>query len=394
MSSILIAPVRFYQYAISPFTPAACRHVPSCSEYSVQALKMHGPGRGGLMAVQRIARCHPWGTSGFDPVPKIIIKKVNMNKYMSVKKSAPYYDLLKGKLVMALLILLAFMVSCGPGQPQAEESGNSKVLVSILPYKYFVENIADGLIDVMVLIPPGSSPHVYDPTPRQMAVINHVDIYFYNGNLTFERSLIDKMKDNFPNLELYCVDDGIEVIENEDCSNDDDHSGHDHKHLGIDPHTWLSTVNGKIIANNVFTILSHKYPQHKAEFLDNYEQLIAEIDRVHFEITEQLANIPTRKFMIFHPSLSYFARDYHLQQIPVEFEGKEPSPAQLKASIDLAKREGLKTILIQKEFDMDNAKIIAAEIGGEVVQIDPLSGNWNKSLMDIAKKIRLSTQEL
>ena len=344
--------------------------------------------------MQRIARCHPWGTSGFDPVPKIIIKKVNMNKYMPGKKSTPHYDLLKGKMVMAFLILLTFMVSCRPGQQQSEESKNPKVLVSILPYKYFVENIADDLVDVMVLIPPGSSPHAFDPTPRQMAKISHVDIYFYNGNLTFEQSLIDKMKDNYPNLEFFCVDDGIEIIVNEESFDDDDHFGHDHKHHGIDPHTWLSTVNGRIIAKNVYSILSQKYPQHKEEFLENYNQLVAEIDMVHFEITEQLANIPTRKFMIFHPSLSYFAQDYYLQQIPVEFEGKEPSPAQLRASVDLGKREGLKAILIQKEFDMENARIIAIELGGRVVQIDPLSEIWNKNLLDIAEKISLSSHKL
>jgi len=64
----MIIPVRIYQYAISPFTPASCRHVPSCSEYAVQALRMHGPVKGGAIAANRIARCHPWGTEGFDPV--------------------------------------------------------------------------------------------------------------------------------------------------------------------------------------------------------------------------------------------------------------------------------------------------------------------------------------
>lgn len=388
-SKILIAPVRFYQYAISPFTPAACRHVPSCSEYSVQALKIHGPGRGGWLALQRIARCQPWGTSGFDPVPKIMIKKVNMKKYMSGKKRAPYYDLLKGKMYVLLISLLVFVMSCDPQSAKNGSAENPKVLVSILPYKYFVEKIAGDLIDVMVLIPPGASPHVYDPTPRQMAEINHVGIYFYNGNLSFEQSLIDKMKANYPLLQLSFLGEGITLIENEECS-EDSHS--DHGHHGVDPHTWLSTVNGRIIAKTVFNVLAQKYPQYKDEFLENYRQLVAEIDVVHNKITEQLAALASRKFMIFHPSLSYFARDYKLQQIPIEFEGKEPSPGQLRASIDIAKQEGLKAVLIQKEFDSDNAKIIASEIGGKVVQIDPLSEVWNKNLLDIAEKISLSSQ--
>jgi len=311
-----------------------------------------------------------------------------MKKYRSGNKSVPYYDLLKGKMFVLLLSLLVFLISCGPQKTKNSQTENPKVLVSILPYKYFVENIAGDLLDVNVLIPPGSSPHAYDPTPRQMADISHVGIYFYNGNLSFEESLIDKMKDNYPQLELVCLGDGIELIESEECS-EDDHGNHDHH--GVDPHTWLSTVNGRIIAKNVFSVLAQKYPQYKGEFLKNYNQLVAEIDMVNFEITEQLASLPTRKFMIFHPSLSYFARDYNLQQIPVEFEGKEPSPAQLRASIDMAVKEGLKAILIQKEFDVENARIIASEIGGEVVQIDPLSENWDKNLLDIAQKISLSS---
>ena len=66
---ILLIPVYIYKYVISPFTPASCRHVPTCSEYAVQAIKIHGPFKGLLLATRRISRCHPWGTHGYDPVP-------------------------------------------------------------------------------------------------------------------------------------------------------------------------------------------------------------------------------------------------------------------------------------------------------------------------------------
>ena len=66
---ILLIPVYFYKYAISPYTPASCRHVPTCSEYAVQAIKIHGPLKGFILASKRIGKCHPWGTHGYDPVP-------------------------------------------------------------------------------------------------------------------------------------------------------------------------------------------------------------------------------------------------------------------------------------------------------------------------------------
>ncbi len=69
VSWIFLIPVYIYKYAISPLTPASCRHVPTCSEYAVQAIKIHGPFKGIVLASKRISRCHPWGTHGYDPVP-------------------------------------------------------------------------------------------------------------------------------------------------------------------------------------------------------------------------------------------------------------------------------------------------------------------------------------
>lgn len=383
INGILIVLVRIYQYAISPFTPASCRHVPSCSEYTVQALKMHGPGRGSLLAINRIARCQPWGTSGYDPVPKVIIKKLNIRKFNPGMKKAPYYDLLKGKMFLLLLPLLLVLMSCSSNQNRQSEEKQPSVLVSILPYKYFTDHIAGDLVKTDVLIPPGTTPHVYDPTPRQMAEIGNMDIYFYNGNLAFEKSWIGKMKSNYPDLEMINLSKGIQLI------GEHAHDGNTH---GNDPHTWLSARNGKIIARDIFNALAKTYPQHKAIFQKNYQLLLNKINKLDSEIQKELSGIKSRKFMIFHPSLSYFARDYDLEQIPIEFEGKEPSPSRLRESIDLAKKEGLKTILIQKEFDEENAEIIGREIGGHVVQIDPLAEDWADNLLDIAKKIRQSSQ--
>lgn len=68
-SKLLIIPIRFYQGAISPLLPASCRFQPTCSQYAVEAIMKHGPVKGLWLAIRRIARCHPWGGSGYDPVP-------------------------------------------------------------------------------------------------------------------------------------------------------------------------------------------------------------------------------------------------------------------------------------------------------------------------------------
>jgi len=67
---IFLFPVKFYQLAIKPFLSGSCRHYPTCSHYAVEAINEWGPIKGWWLALKRIARCHPWGTSGIDPVPK------------------------------------------------------------------------------------------------------------------------------------------------------------------------------------------------------------------------------------------------------------------------------------------------------------------------------------
>lgn len=69
VNGLLIALVRLYKGAISPMLPPSCRYTPTCSEYALEALRKHGPLRGSWMAIKRICRCHPWGGSGYDPVP-------------------------------------------------------------------------------------------------------------------------------------------------------------------------------------------------------------------------------------------------------------------------------------------------------------------------------------
>ena len=390
VKGLLILPIRFYQYAISPFTPAACRHVPSCSEYSVEAVNLHGPGKGGWLALKRIARCNPWGTSGFDPVPKFLVKKINLKKFSISKKEIMKYDLLKPTIALTILILLNFFfISCNNKTGNENSSQEKiKILVSILPQKYFVEKIGGNKVDVDVLIPPGTNPHLWDPTPRQLVDVAGTAIYFYNGNMNFEKSWMKNIVDANPNLMQVKLSEGINLLSGSG------HTGHGEGHShGVDPHTWLPPANARIIATNIKNTLSKQYPGHGSCFEENYNKLITEIADLEKEIETNLGNLPNRKFMIFHPTLSYYAKQFGLEQISIEFEGKEPTPKHLRASIDLAKKSGIQTIFIQKEFDMNNASIIANELDGRLVQIDPLSENWYDNLLFITDQISNSSKK-
>ncbi|MDA3880217.1 MAG: membrane protein insertion efficiency factor YidD [Prolixibacteraceae bacterium] len=82
LSYPLLGFVYFYKYAISPLTPASCRHVPTCSNYMIEAIKVHGPLKGFWLGIKRLSKCHPWGTHGYDPIPP---KKMFETKKMNMK---------------------------------------------------------------------------------------------------------------------------------------------------------------------------------------------------------------------------------------------------------------------------------------------------------------------
>lgn len=81
ISTILVLFVKGYQYAISPLFPPSCRYTPTCSKYTIDAIQMHGPFKGSILAVKRISSCHPWGGHGYDPVPDMEDEKTKTKKH-------------------------------------------------------------------------------------------------------------------------------------------------------------------------------------------------------------------------------------------------------------------------------------------------------------------------
>ena len=79
LKKMMILMIRFYQKCLSPLMPNVCRYSPSCSQYFIEALQIHGVLRGSLLGIKRILRCHPWGGNGYDPVPPKKNKKTDKN---------------------------------------------------------------------------------------------------------------------------------------------------------------------------------------------------------------------------------------------------------------------------------------------------------------------------
>ena len=142
--------------------------------------------------------------------------------------------------------------------------------------------------------------------------------------------------------------------------------------------------NAKLIAKSIYEALLKLDASNQASFTNNYKQFLSEIEELNQDISKQLQNAKSRSFIIYHPALTYFANTYNLQQLPIEVEGKNPSAFHIKQIIDTAKSRNIKIVFIQKQFDQEKAKTIAHEIGGTVIQIDPLDYNWADQLLTIS----------
>jgi len=159
---------------------------------------------------------------------------------------------------------------------------------------------------------------------------------------------------------------------------------HEGEHVeGADPHYWVSPKCAVIMASSVKEFLSGLNPSQSLKYSENYQAFILKIQDLDNKGEELFSTVQKRSFMIYHPNLAYLARDYGLEEIAVEFEGKEPPPSRLKELIDNARQNGVRTIFVQREYDTKNAKAIAEEIGAELKIIDPLSEDWLKSTTDI-----------
>ncbi len=276
------------------------------------------------------------------------------------------------------LLLLALVVSCGRkgGEPEKKI-----ITVSIGPFRYFVEAIAKDEYEVNVMVPAGSNPHIYEPYPVQVARLKKSVAYISDGFLGFELTWLDRFYEINRSMEKLSLGEAIEPVRSE--------HHHEGEHTeGIDPHYWVSPACAFKMASSVKTLLAELNPANERLYEAGFLELtgrIAHADTLAKELTSAGGN---RKFMIYHPNLAYLARDYGLEEIAVESDGKEPSPARMKYLIDIAKSENLKVILVQKEYDTKNARAIAGETGASVVIIDPLSEDWYSSVIDIINVLK------
>jgi zinc transport system substrate-binding protein len=282
-------------------------------------------------------------------------------------------------------------------------AGKVAVFVSIIPQKYFVQQIGKNRVDIQVMVQPGANPASYEPKPRQMAAIAKTHIYFSIG-VPFENVWLSKIASSNPNMMVVQTDHGIQKTPmadhhhpwgEADPQETDQHHKNEHgqdeirRDLGIlDPHIWLSPPLVMIQARTILSALQTVDPVHHSDYEANYTAFISEISKLDAELRNIFSAKHGLQFMVFHPAWGYFADTYGLKQIPVEIEGKNPKPAQLKELMEYANQNDINIIFVQPQFSAKSAQVIAGGIGGQVVFADPLAEEWAVNLRKVAREIK------
>ena len=288
-----------------------------------------------------------------------------------------------GKLLRyVILVLGAWGIVSFVSDDTVKTPTSPTITVSIEPLRYFTENIAGNHFRVVSFVPEGTSPETYDPTPQQMVGLGQSTAFFRIGYIGFEQAWMNRIGRNVPNLPIFDMSDNIELIYGHRHHADETGEG-----INVDPHVWSSVTNGIIIANNVCNALCKLDSIHATEYMERCDSLTKVIRQVGQHIRTTLENKGTT-FLIYHPALSYFARDYGLQQISIEKEGKEPSPAYLQELMTICRQRGVRVIFVQKEFDVRHAQLIANELQLQLVPINPLNYRWPDELMEIANALQ------
>ena len=258
-------------------------------------------------------------------------------------------------------------------------SGAQGVYVSIPPQAFLVEWLIGDSAEVGILLPPGASPATYEPTPKQMAALDRSQLYLQIG-APFEGPVLEKISELMPNLRVVdCrADVELEPIGGH---------GHDHGFGLLDPHIWLDPVRMKIIAATTARALQNLLPDQSSLIEDRLAELHDALDDTDARVGDALNPLKGRTLLVFHPAYGYFTRRYGLVQKAVEVDGKDPSARRLATVVDEMRRQPAPALFIQPQFSRSAAEKISRALDCELVELDPLAGDYLTNLETMADRI-------
>lgn len=277
---------------------------------------------------------------------------------------------------MFLSFLLLLAASCTKPS-SSHEPAKPLILVSIAPYKFFTQRVAGPDFNVETVVPAGANPHIFEPTSRQVAAISKGAVWFRIGE-PFEKKILPVFQEKNRAFTDFDLRNDIELIEDHhlNCS----HCSMDHS----DRHIWLSPKLAIKQARSIAQTLADKFPEKKDLFFENAEKLASELSELDREIASILGLMKDKTLLVSHPAFGYFCKDYGLEQLSVEYEGKDPRPRHLEAVLQKASASHTNLALALPQHNNKGAQLIAEKLHVPVRMIDPYSPDYFETLRLLA----------
>lgn len=276
---------------------------------------------------------------------------------------------------MKFILFLLSLFSCNS---QPEQPAKPSALVTVPPYKFFVERIAGDSVDVQVLVPPGANPHIYEPTPKQVEKAYEVDIWFRLGEPS-EEKILTVLQEQNQMLRVVDVTKGIDLMGEGHCC--------DHHEEGKDRHVWMSPKLAAIQAKTIAETLSEAFPMHKGQFYEGLNSLLADLESLDGELQKKLEPMKGDAILVSHPAFGYFCQEFGLKQLSIEYEGKEPLPQDVIHTLREAENAHVRAVFIQIQYNNKGALLVADKLHLPVYSVDPYASDYLENLRRIADDI-------
>ncbi len=277
--------------------------------------------------------------------------------------------------VLATTVLAAAVLSaCGTTGPGADQAQGLAVVTTFVPITEFTRAVAGGCATVQPLIPPHVGPHDFQATPTDLARIRKADVLVKNG-LGFE-GFLGKLIAGAENPGLKVIDSsrGVATLANPGEAEPQAHGhGHGQEHGGRNPHIWLDPLRAVQQVNTIRDGLIAARPSCRQEFSANAAAFTAGLRSLNDEFAAELKPFAGRTFVTFHDFAPYFADRYRLNTaFVVDVPDENPTPAELRRVMQVAKDSGLRTLLSEPQENSTSFQAMAQDLGVKVSFFDPL----------------------
>lgn len=263
-------------------------------------------------------------------------------------------------LIVVFLTLFALVAPGAFAQPL-------KVTASIYPIGDMVKEVGGERVEVGVLLPPGASPHVFEPTMRAAKELSQARLFFEVGaGLDFWAEKL--ARGSKANITVIVLSDGMRLLR--------EGGEHRHEHEAANPHVWLDPVLAMEMVKRIEKALVEADPQSAGIYRRQSAEYIGRLQALDSEIRKTVANFRIKSFISFHPAWDYFALRYGLKSVGVieQSPGKEPSPQKLREIVKAIRDYHIRAVFAEPQLNPKSAEVIAREAGVKVIMLDPEGG--------------------